>query len=287
MPLDSDKKIIAKNFSRAAISYDESASIQNLAAKELCAMVWKLTEERDVLNSCVALHKTRILDLGSGTSFVTKNLLQKFSSQNLEIFEIDLSLEMLQSWLRRSPNAFPIQADFEQIPFKGKSFDLLLSSFSLQWSSDFKKNFLHLSSILKSGGIFAFCIPLNRSLIELRTASKKSGCNFNFKKLPQIKDVDLDLKTAGFTKILFKQITLTETFPTAQKSLKSLKKIGANHHEQTKNQAQNFVTKAQLKKFNDFCLASSDNEHRAANSWVTTWDVGFFIVQSNIKLKSC
>ena len=119
-----DKKIIAKNFSNAARNYDEFALIQKQVAQRISA-----------LTSPFIKQNSQILDLGSGTGFVASNLsqLDEFLKNYAKIYEVDLSLEMLKNRPNRHKNIFPLCCDIENLSFKKASFDLLVSSFSLQW----------------------------------------------------------------------------------------------------------------------------------------------------------
>ena len=117
-----NKNLIAKNFSLGAKTYDEAAQVQLASAEELVAFIMPYLK-KDV----------QILDLGSGTSFIAKQL------ATYEITEVDISAEMLNSWHERPSNVTAIQADFENLPFVKNSFDLIISSFALQWISDFEK----------------------------------------------------------------------------------------------------------------------------------------------------
>ena len=143
-----DKKIVKKNFSRGAKNYDEAALVQKITADEL----FNVSKEFIVKNQ-------KILDLGSGSSFLAKKISENFLQGNLKIFELDLSVDMLELWCDRPENIFAIQGDIEQIPFQNHSFDIIFSSFSLQWVKNFPQNFLNFFSLLKSGGVFAFCLP--------------------------------------------------------------------------------------------------------------------------------
>ncbi len=257
-----DKKIIAKNFSHAASSYDISASIQRKASQELNCIL----QNNSVFQEYIAKRTgIRILDLGSGTGFITKDFLAKPFQQNTEIFEIDIAFEMLKSWRNRPKNVFAIQGDFEEISFKKHSFDLLLSSFSLQWICDFTNNFLRFSSFLKPGGVFAFCLPLERSLNELQLLSKESGCDFHFNPFPAENNINRALANAGFATIFFEQIIMEEAFQTRQDAIKSLKKIGAGYSDKNIK----LLTKTQLSNFNNYDITA----HPPKTSWV----VGFFI----------
>lgn len=257
-----DKKIIQKNFSRGAKSYDEAASIQKKTAKKLCDLVVSHQSSVDCQLSTVDFLK--ILDLGSGTSFIAKNFSDK---KNLKIFEIDLSFEMLKSWTQRPENIFPIQSDFEKLPFKHSSFDAIISSFSLQWMSDFEKNFSEIFSLLKPGGIFAFCLPTEGSLKELSAAKI-----FHFNQFPKVEDLKSALKKSGFVEKSFSIETLQQSFSNGSAALQSIKKIGANYSQKKNNEKKKIITKAELKQFNNFCLKNfSTTDKNITVSWFTSY----------------
>jgi len=248
-----NKKIIAKNFSRGAKNYDEFAFIQKIVAQKLCNFAASYVKEN-----------SKILDLGSGTSFIAKQFSDK---KNLQIFEIDLALDMLKSWDDRPSNIFPIQSDLEKLPLKNNSFDIILSSFSLQWINDFEKNFSQFFSLLKPQGIFAFSLPVTGSLRELDSANI-----FNFNELPAVENLTSALKKSGFTEILFEQETLKQEFTKGSEALKSLKKIGANHAEKNRNS----ITKTQLKEFDKFCLKNFSTSNK---NIAISWNISYFILK--------
>ena len=123
---------ILKEFSRFADEYTKHNMIQSEVAKRLISM---LTKKR----------YKRVLDLGSGSGAVYRNLLEK----NIEIdkfIAFDFSKEML--------NLHPMADNIECVcsnfnekksfqPYYSEEFDLLLSASALQWSED-------LSSVLSS-----------------------------------------------------------------------------------------------------------------------------------------
>ena len=174
---------------------------------------------------------------------------------------------MLNSWHNRPSNITPIQADIENLPFKLDSFDIIFSSFSLQWLCDFKKNFRNFSSLLKSKGILAFCLPLDGSLKELRAAKI-----FHFNQLPQKKQIELSLKNSGFKKEKTVAEITTQKFSTGYEALKFLKEIGANYSSSSKP-----ITKTRLKHFDNFCLKNSSHK----NSFAISWNIAYFIYSKN------
>ena len=254
-------KTIAENFSKAAKNYDAAAEVQKLAARKLCEIALPFVKEN-----------SQILDLGSGTSFLAREFLnhEQFRQKNVKFYEVDLSLEMLQCWVSRpKENFFAIQADIENLPFQPQSFDLIISSFSLQWLKDFEKTFARIFEILKPNGVFVFCLPTSGSLFELREASLASECNFNFNELPKIENLKSALKKSGFEEKKFVEEVLKQTFENGSEGLKSLKRIGAG----LPTKKRNVVSKTQLKQFNNFCLKNFSADNKSTR---LSWFVPYF-----------
>lgn len=204
-----NKNLIAKNFSRGSKTYDEAAQVQLAEAKELVASALPYLKK-----------DSRILDLGSGTSFIAKGL------STYDITEVDISAEMLAAWHDRPSNITAIQADFENLPFAENSFDLIISSFALHWISDFEKNFSRFFSLLKPNGVLAFCLPTQGSLPELVA--------FNINEFPSNSVIKNALKKSGFHEKFFVEKITQQNFQTRNEALKFLKRIGANSPAKTK-----------------------------------------------------
>jgi malonyl-CoA O-methyltransferase len=248
-----NKKIIANNFSKAASNYDKEAFVQNYAAAEICKIINPFIDN---------LSDKKIIDLGSGTSAIYKN----FSTSNKsQFFEVDLSLAMLQKTPNKSSKL--IVADIENLPIKNESFDIIISSFALQWLQDFNKIFSNFHKILKKDGILAFCIPTDETLDKLREASEITGCNFHFNKLPKITDLEKDLQKCGFLKEIIKSEVVKLDFNGAIEALKHFKKTGATYSEQKK-----FITKKQLLNFDQFYLKESDK-------FTFMWNISYLILR--------
>lgn len=164
---------------------------------------------------------------------------------------------MLNHWQDRPKNVFPILADIENLPFENiENFDLIFSSFALQWIDNFENLFNNLQKILKKNGYLIFCIPTKKSLKEIQNASKKSGCNFFFRDLPSSDIINKSLANTGFKEqFSFYQI-VTKYHQNAVFALKEIKNIGANYSETCYKKA---VEKKSLKKFNEIFIQDSHN----------------------------
>lgn len=257
------KKNIGGNFSRAAENYDAAAEVQKIAAGKLCDL---LLEKNLFCGAGTprSRKKIKILDLGSGTGFIANNLMQKLPTEiakNCEFFELDLSREMLS---QSTKSSHKIQADFDKIPCKKNSFDLVISSFSLQWSNDLNGLFSKLRELLNPDGIFAFCLPSDESLVELKQASIRSGCHFSFLQLPFVDSLILAVKKSSLNELCVEMEVIKQNFTNGIDAVKFLKKIGASY---SKKSAKNHnITKEKLHSFNAFCAEPITNSG-CAISW--------------------
>lgn len=258
-----NKKIVKHNFSQAAHNYDGSALVQKQAAHALCKLVEPLIKNNAV-----------ILDLGSGTSAIYKNLTSSrtFLEKNSNLFECDISLQMLETWPEKNrKNINSIVGDGENLPLQHESCDIIISSFALQWFSNFEKVFANFYSLLKKDGILAFCIPNSSSLEEIKSASIKSGCNFHFNDLPEEKYLESKLNKIGFKKELIKSEIINSNFDGAIQALKSLKEIGANYSDQ-----KHFISKKQLQTFDRFYSQNPEYEQ-----FRISWNISYFVLSKS------
>lgn len=210
-----NKKLINYNFSSKVSEYNLNANIQKKVAIKLCNY---FIENSDFKNS----DEIKILDLGSGTSFVAKYLLQNIN--NSQIYELDLSLKMLNHYRENREKIVKICGDIENLPFAESSFDAIISSFSLQWIEDYENLFNNLYKILKPKGIIAFSIPDNKSFRELKNTP------FLINKMPSSNKLSHILQQNQFAKKLLINEKIYEKFSNMIEALKSFKKIGVNYY---------------------------------------------------------
>jgi len=127
---------IVREFSRFAHEYNKYNVIQKNVAKRLC----KLLDRK---------HYKKILDIGAGDGAVYENLLeQNIKSSNF--VALDFSTEMLNIH-RCDKSIEKVCLDFNKKGFssifKPNEFDLIISSSSLQWSSNLSTVLNELSSL--------------------------------------------------------------------------------------------------------------------------------------------
>ena len=151
-------KTIETSFSKAASTYEAAACVQDATAKHLSHLIQKYVEPQ-----------THILELGAGTGFLTRQLLQLFNTTS--ITAVDVSPSMLSELQKRlSPSdqkrVLTLQRDMDTIETKER-YSLITSSFSLHWSRDPLKLLQHSSRLLKSNGYIAHALPIKGSLRSL------------------------------------------------------------------------------------------------------------------------
>lgn len=251
-----DKKIIDYNFSSKVKEYNLKANIQKKVAKKLCKI---LIENIDFKN----INKIKILDLGSGTSFVSRSILKNID--NCEIYEFDLSLKMLNNFQKNTKKITKICGDIENLPFAESSFDAIISSFSLQWIEDFENLFNNLHKILKPRGILAFSVPDNKSFEELKDLP------FSINKMPATQELSNILIKNQFTKKTLINEKNYEKFSNLIEVLKSFKKIGVNYYLPNNNK----------KSFQELKTFYLKNFQDALTYKKLSWSICYFIYFKN------
>lgn len=129
-------------FSRSAETYDRWALPQRETAKRLVEFVKP---------------EGKVLDLGCGTGFVSESLSPECSSVG-----VDISEKMV--YIYRQKFGRGIVGDAECLPFKNRSFDYVLSNFSLHWT-ELGKSLEESFRVARIG--VGIAIPIEGSLREL------------------------------------------------------------------------------------------------------------------------
>jgi malonyl-CoA O-methyltransferase len=132
-----DKKQVRQAFSRAAADYDAAAVMQ----REVCI---RMLEKLDYIK----LQPARLLDVGSGTGWGTRQLGERYPKA--DITALDIALGMLQhargtsGWWRKLFHGRRerfLCADVEALPLASGSVDMVWSNLALQWCNDLPATF--------------------------------------------------------------------------------------------------------------------------------------------------
>ncbi|WP_330924880.1 malonyl-ACP O-methyltransferase BioC [Candidatus Sororendozoicomonas aggregata] len=152
------KKRVQTHFSKAATSYDAAALLQQRVAEHTHLLI----PPSQVFS--------RILDVGSGTGYQTRQLRRRYPNAN--ITGIDLAIGMAQYASAQTPCHHPIHwavGDMECLPFQSDTFDLVYSSLAIQWG-ELSHVLQEIKRVLKPGGLFVFSSLLCGTMVELKTA---------------------------------------------------------------------------------------------------------------------
>ncbi len=149
------------SFSKAANTYDIKGKIQKKVAKE-------------VLNKIKDKHFSTIVEIGSGTGFLSIPLSKRL------IFDRFIHVDITYNFLKKlkgnlTGKHFFINSYAENIPLRDGIADLLISSATIHWLSNPEKTLPLILKTLKKGGDFYFSIFTSNSLTELKEVSEISG----------------------------------------------------------------------------------------------------------------
>ncbi|AZS50256.1 malonyl-[acyl-carrier protein] O-methyltransferase BioC [Entomomonas moraniae] len=148
------KSTIALSFSKAAVSYDQSAALQRKIGDTL------------LVGLCPTQAVDTLLDLGCGTGYFSKVLKKRFPQSIL--IGADLAEGMLQQAKNTVNDALWVAGDAEILPFQSNSVDVVFSNLALQWCHDFSKVLDEVYRILRPGGFFLFTTLCHGTLQELK-----------------------------------------------------------------------------------------------------------------------
>lgn len=147
---------VSRSFNSATKSYNLTATVQKKAVDLLVQRI----------QQCVTSPISSIVDFGAGTGFLTQKIASKFPASRLLAVDIAKGMtDHLQSSLGNNPNISVLCADMEN--FRGDSFDLITSSFSLHWACNLQNTLSSWNTLLSSGGFLAIAVPVKGSLHPL------------------------------------------------------------------------------------------------------------------------
>ncbi len=199
---------IKDNFSRAAHTYEQYADIQYSLAESL---LQELKRE----NIC----PDSILDIGCGTGKFLAGMKKYFP--DAVAAGIDISREMVSIAKGRCPDC--LTADAQALPFKGETFDLIVSNAAYQWVKDLNAAFGEAYRVLRNGGAFIFSCFGRKTLGELRECFNIEENGF-----PEKDTLYRALSRGGFHNISIEADARRKYFDNLSGILYWLKNIGGN-----------------------------------------------------------
>lgn len=232
-----DKREVRRAFSRAAADYDAAAVLQ----REVCG---RMLERLDY----VKLQPSRVLDVGSGTGWGTRQLAQRYP--DAQLVALDIAIGMLQNarghsgWWRKlfgGAKQGYVCADVEALPLAANSVELVWSNLALQWCNDLPQAFAELHRALKADGLLMFSTFGPDTLKELRQAFHGVDGRSHLNRFADMHDIGDMLAHGGFAEPVMDMECLTLTYDDVRGALYDLKRIGA--HNATAGRGQGLMGK--------------------------------------------
>lgn len=140
-----NKQLITRRFSRAVESYNREAVAQKQIAHRMSDML-----DRYLPHPC-----GRVLEIGSGTGFLTRRLVETLRPEKLVLNDICQEMSACFADLTASGRATFLAGDAESLPFP-EGQDLIVSCSALQWFVSPERFFERCNALLNRKGYFAF-----------------------------------------------------------------------------------------------------------------------------------
>ena len=211
---------IAQAFSQAAQTYDQVAGLQRLVADDLLARGQ-------------ALHTGKILDIGSGTGYVSAHLASK--ADVMSVTGIDIAQGMLDfassqhthdklSWLLGDAQNLS-----SALGIRRGSFDTVVSSLAIQWCSDLVALFSGVAQSLTPTGVFHAATLGPNTLHQLKWAWAQAD-DYQHVNEFVAKQTLLAALNQHFddVELVTKEVVLG--YDTVQQLTRDLKDLGASNH---------------------------------------------------------
>ena len=214
-----DKARVRAAFSRGAATYDARAGVQ----AQVRARVLALAAE-------AAPGARRVLDVGCGTGRLLADL--RGPRPALAAAGVDLAPEMCRAARRAAPHAALAAADAEALPFRPRTFDLVVSTSAFQWLASLEPALGECARVLEPGGRLVLALFAERTLHELtgawRAAAGRQAPDRTHRFFTA-GEVERAAGAAGLRLHGLEEEERVEHHPDARAVLRSLKAIGAQN----------------------------------------------------------
>lgn len=218
------KRNIQRSFGEASTQYDDFALLQRMIGDTL--MQRYATD--------ISQH-VRVLDIGSGTGYLTNKLASTYRSN--ELIALDIAPNMLKTAIKATaqyPLSF-ICADAEALPLADNTINAIFSNLAFQWSTDLTTLFSECYRALDAGGVMAFSSFGPKTLLELNQAWMAADDHVHVNNFIDAREIQQQLNRAGFkeTDVVYEELIFY--YPTVNSLMQDLKGMGAhNINEQRK-----------------------------------------------------
>jgi len=261
---------IAQSFSRAAAFYDEAAELQKSTAKNLANAAGEVGG--------------KVLDLACGTGFVSRFLKMRPQSS---LLMLDLAQGMIAQARNKlsepvlgqkntSNKRHYVCGDMEKLPLSAETFDLVVSSMSVQWSNNISEVLAEVWATLKPGGKFIFTNVGPATLSELTQAWEKADSYVHVNDFEDLAAISLAAEKQGFIVESKKRELETLYYENVRQLMRSIKNIGA--HNVNAGQNHGLTGKKKI-----LALQDAYEKFRNKNGMLpATWEIHYFILRKNL-----
>jgi len=215
-----DKMKVARSFGRAAPDYDRFARLQRDVADTLLALDLPETAED-------------ILDLGSGTGYCTRLLGSRYPQSaiaSLDLSEGMLRHSMAHEVLDGAGGSGYVCGDAEVLPFRKESFDLVVSSLTIQWCQTPEKVFAELYRVMKPGARALVSTLVEGTLQELKASWQQVDGYVHVNRFLGLTDLIAALGEIPFSSCDWHNSREIYFYESLSALTRELKGIGANNH---------------------------------------------------------
>lgn len=216
---------VGHSFHRQAVEYDQHASVQKRVVSRLVSLV----------KNHVGAVPSAVLDVGCGTGQLLSSLHEQFPQSQL--YGLDLAYNMTRCAAERlGSGTLFVNADAEQLPFRSGSFDLLVSTSTLQWLDNLEVFFQQARRVTHADGLLCIAFFGGQTLCELRecyreVVEQRIDCSGGYvDRLHRFMDrsvVEHALEGIDFDQALIISEIETEYYSDVHDLLRSIKRIGA------------------------------------------------------------
>lgn len=256
-----DKKKLSRRFSKNASQYDRYAVVQKKMSHRIIDMI----KDRNPL---------RILEIGCGTGYLTRLLLNEFP--NARIKSVDIAPGMIEyaSQVIESDKVEFECMDIEEMESSSEKYDLVVSNATFQWFNDLDGTSRKILESLERGGAMCFSTFGEKTFKELKESycmtsaemelEKEISPSQSFYSTSQLEAIYLD---KGVEKFAVEESYEHEHFDSCMDFFNSVKKIGANNCQKERRKIDpDFVKRAievyeQEFRFQDGVRATYHNLH--------------------------
>ncbi|WP_430231068.1 malonyl-ACP O-methyltransferase BioC [Nitrosomonas communis] len=227
-----DKRQLRQAFERAAASYDQAAVLQREVGERMLARLDYIKYTPDW-----------ILDMGSGTGYGSRKLIERYPHSKLLALDIALAMHLqarqpVPRWQQWLPLGLPlgkramthyVGADIEQLPLRDACVDMIWSNLTIQWCNDLKQTFAETHRVLKKGGLLMFSTFGPDTLKELKQAFKTVDSYNHINRFMDMHDIGDLLVYSGFATPVMDMEYITLTYQEVMDIMRDLKTIGAHN----------------------------------------------------------